>query len=349
MDRCPKRCTICADIVLSASLETGDKAVRVTGIEQPHRGNRARAAPGIAVDHEAGGAHCDVERLRRAVVRDGGAGRMPGLCPWNMVKQPRAGWLTRKIRGRCIRHRREIDQPVLDGERHVVGTVAAGDRDHLVGLLDSEAVTIGGGCGAELAADQLVAVSAAERGDVGAHVGDLEHGRLVLLPANEGAGTSPPLDQVGLRELRQHLVHGHARAAVTRDQFMLERDAMPGRPFAGQEALLDISADPLVERRLVRCISGETHATSLRTDALKCSRAAWRSLCRPPSTTLSPPAQTQSIAPLPAAKIQPSMAASRARPASEGCVMSSVTMSARAPGVRPTDIWARARAPPASA
>src|SRR3954463_8811441 len=108
MDRCPKRCTICADIVLSASLESGDKAVRVTGIEQPHRGDRARAAPGIAVDHEAGCADGDVERLRRAIVRDDGADRMLGLCPWHMVKQPRAGWLTRKICGRRIRHRREI-------------------------------------------------------------------------------------------------------------------------------------------------------------------------------------------------------------------------------------------------
>src|SRR3954470_17182949 len=349
MDRCPKRCTICADIVLSASLESGDKAVRVTGIEQPHRGNRARAAPGIAVDHAAGCAHGDVERLRRALVRDDSADRMLGLCPWHMVKQPRAGWLTRKIRGRCVRHRREIDQPVLDGERYVVGAVAAGDRDHLAGLLDTEAVTVGRARSAELAADQLVTVSAPERGDLGAHVGDLEHGRLVWRPADEGAGTSPPLDQVGLREFRQRLVHGHARAAVTRHQFVLERDAMPGRPLAGQNALLDIGAYPFVERRLVAGICGEAHATSLRTDALKCSRAAWRSLCRPPSTTLSPPAQTQSIAPLPAAKIQPSMTASRARPASEGCVMSSVTMSARAPGVRPTDIWASARAPPASA
>ena len=48
------------------------------------------------------------------------------------------------------------------------------------------------------------------------------------------------------------------------------------------------------------------------------SRAAWRNLCCPPSTSLWPPTQTQSIAPLPAAKIQPSMAASPARPASDG-------------------------------
>src|SRR6266702_1729941 len=110
-----------------------------------------------------------------------------------------------------------------------------------------------------------------------------------------------------------------------RHQFVLERNAVTRRPFAGQYALFDVGANALVERRLVGRVGSQAHATSLRTDALKRSRAAWRSLCRPPSTTLLPPAQTQSIAPLPAAKIQPSMAASRERPASEGCVASSVT------------------------
>src|SRR5689334_19502676 len=114
----------------------------------------------------------------------------------------------------------------------------------------------------------------------------------MLRPTHEGTGAPPPLDQVGLRQFRQRLVHRHARAAVARDQLVLERNAMPGRPFAGQDALFDIGADALVERRLVGTIRGEAHATSLRTAALKRARASRRSSCWPPSTTLLPPAQT---------------------------------------------------------
>src|SRR6266702_3646749 len=152
---------------------------------------------------------------------------MLGLCPWDMMKQPRAGRLARKIRCR----------------------------------------------GPQLAMDQLVAVSAAERGDLGAHVGDLEDRGLMLRSAHEGAGAPPPLDQISLCKFRQCLVHSHARAAVACHQFVFERNAVTRRPFAGQYPLLDVGADPLVERRLVGCISGEALATSLRTDALKRSRA----------------------------------------------------------------------------
>src|SRR4051794_26682543 len=171
----------------------------------------------------------------------------------------------------------------------------------------------------------------------------------MLRAAHEGTGAPPPLDQIGLRELRQRFAHRHARAAVTRDQLVLEWNAMARRPFAGQYTLLDVGTDPLVERRLVVSIANEAHATSLRTDALKRSRAVWRNLCLPPSTTLLPPAQTQSIALLPVAKIQPSMMASRDRPASEGCEASRVTISARAPGAMPTVACASAWAPPATA
>src|SRR5437868_4443907 len=140
----------------------------------------------------------------------------------------------------------------------------------------------------------------------------------MLWPAHEGAGTPPPFDQVGLSEFRQRFVHRHARATIARHQFVFERNAMARRPLARQDPLLNIGPDPLIERRLVGCVGGEAHATSLRTDALKFSRAHRRNLCRPPSTTLLPPAQTQSIAPLPAAKIQPSMRVSPERPASDG-------------------------------
>src|SRR6185369_4819700 len=122
---------------------------------------------------------------------------------------------------------------------------------------------------------------------------------------------------------------------------MLERDAMTRRPLAGQDAALDVEPDLLVKRRLVGglefvAIDRQAHATSLRTVALNASRAFWRSRWRPASTTLVPPAHTQSTAPEPAAKIHPSRTVSLLRPASEGCVVSRPTISARAPGWSPT-------------
>ena len=70
----------------------------------------------------------------------------------------------------------------------------------------------------------------------------------MLRPAHEGAGAPPPLDQVGLRQLGQRLVHGHARAAVARHQLVLERNAVTGRPLAGQDPCLDVEPDSAAEK-----------------------------------------------------------------------------------------------------
>ena len=179
MDRCPKRCTICADIVLSASLESGDKAVRVTGIEQAHRGDGARAAPGIAVDHEARRADGDVERFRRAIIRNDGADRMLGFCPWDMMKQPRAGRLARR-NPRCAAS--GTDDRSISRSSTANGTLSALCRQVIATTLPafltprrSRSAAV---AARRLRLDQLVAVAAAERGDLGPDVGDLEHRRL---------------------------------------------------------------------------------------------------------------------------------------------------------------------------
>jgi hypothetical protein len=63
---------------------------------------------------------------------------------------------------------------------------------------------------------------------------------------------------------------------------VLERNAVTRRPLTGQDSMLDVEPDLLVQRRLVGClefvaICGEAHAASLRTVALNMSRAFWRS------------------------------------------------------------------------
>src|SRR4051794_6042321 len=95
---------------------------------------------------------------------------MFGLRPRDMVKQPRAGRLGRKIRRGGFGHRVEIDQPVLDRERHAVGAVAARDRDDLAGLSYPETFTVGGVGRPTRASDQLIAIAAAERGNLRADV-----------------------------------------------------------------------------------------------------------------------------------------------------------------------------------
>ena len=59
-----------------------------------------------------------------------------------------AGRLDRKIRRGGFGHRVEIDQPVLDRERHVIGAVAAGNRDHLAGFPYPKTGAVGGVGGA---------------------------------------------------------------------------------------------------------------------------------------------------------------------------------------------------------
>ena len=154
----------------------------------------------------------------------------------------------------------------------------------------------------------------------------------MLRPADEGAGAAPPLDQVGLCELRQRLVHRHARAAVTRDQFVLERNAMARRPFAGQDALLDIGADTLIERRL----SARRWRGSCDEPPHCCVEAFARGLTQSVSAAFDDlvAAGPDAIDRAAACRQRSSRrcTASRARPASDGCAVSSVTMSARAPG-----------------
>src|SRR6266702_2127123 len=338
----------------STAFESGNQFVGLAGIEQASGGQCPPAAPGAPVDHKARRAKRNIECRRSPLVGHDGADRVLGFGPGDVVEQPRTGRFARKIRRGSFRYRVEIDQSVLDRERLIVSAVAARNRDHLAGFPYPEAGAVGGVGGAARALDKLIAVTASEGADLRADVGDFENCRQELGTAHKGTGPPPPLDQIGLRQFRQRLAHGHSRAAIARHELVLERDAVTRRPFPGQDSALDVESDLLVQRRFVGhlefvALCGQAHATSLRTAALNVSRAFWRSRWRPPSTTLLPPAQTQATALAPAAKIQPSRTASLRRPASDGCVVSRVTMSARAPARSPTIGCASAWAPPASA
>src|SRR6478609_9347887 len=83
--------------VLSASLETGDEFVALAGIDEAHSGECPGAAPGMPVDHEAGRTGRNVQCCCGLIVSHDSADRVFGLRPRDMVEQPRARRLDRKI------------------------------------------------------------------------------------------------------------------------------------------------------------------------------------------------------------------------------------------------------------
>lgn len=56
----------------SAAVEAGNQLVGFAGIDQAHRRQRSRAAPGVALDHEARRADRDIESVGRLSIGDDG-------------------------------------------------------------------------------------------------------------------------------------------------------------------------------------------------------------------------------------------------------------------------------------
>src|SRR6185312_3689725 len=188
---------------------------------------------------------------------------------------------------------------------------------------------------------------------------DFEDGRLGLRATHKAAGASAALDQAGLGKLRQRLVHCHARAIVFGAQFVFERNAVAGRPCAGQDLIADIGQDALVQRGSIAfrpCRFDRRHLVPAPVQPVESScitarkrrATASRRLWRPPSTSFLPCTHTQSTA-VPFAKIQASRIASPVFPASEGCVASSDTKSVAAPAVNCEGPAPSAAPPPANA
>ena len=164
----------------------------------------------------------------------------------------------------------------------------------LVTGLANEAVTIGQAEGLHFVADIV----------------DIEHGRLRPRLGDIAAGLAAALDQSGIGELRQRLVHGHARTAILLGQIQLEGDAVAGRPRPGNDLPFDIRDDALMQRLVALC--GHRVSVSCFIAARKRCSIRSRRTCRPPSTCFTPWTQTQSGMTLPA-KIQPSRTASSFR------------------------------------
>ena len=174
-----------------------------------------------------------------------------------MVDEPGAGRDRIEALRRCGRHRREVDDALLETERARAGVVQAGQHQHLpqrrTGRLhveQTEPFTLGEQAAALVALAHLEAVRQAQGQHLGLDVLNLQQRGARRRARHEAAGLAAALDHAGPRQLRQHLVDRHARAAVGLGQRQFGRDAMARRPGARDDAALDIGEDALVQRSL---------------------------------------------------------------------------------------------------
>lgn len=94
-----------------------------------------------------------------------------------------------------------------------------------------------------------------------------------MLTRHERAGAPTAFDHAGIGQQAEHLVDGHARTAVLRHQLVLGGHAVPGRPVAAMDALLQILADALMQGAR-RDGGGGGQSSGLREERLSNRKAA---------------------------------------------------------------------------
>ncbi len=235
--------------------------------------------------------------------------------------QPRPGRDGMKFLVGGLGHGGQIDKPLFAGERPLAGEMPAFQRQHRSGSSEFQQGAILRAAAPFVSRHTLVAIGQAERFDLDPDVVDFQYRGLRLRPPDKAAGAAAALDQPGLGKLRQRLVHSHARTVVLGRQFVLERNAVAGRPGAGQNPLADVGQDALMQRERLADLhidcSDHAHAESAVITLRKRSAMASRLACLPPLTSFLPCTQTQSTL-VALEKIQASSTASLVLPASEG-------------------------------
>ena len=247
--------------------------MRLARINQPHRGERMRSvsafgapipsapipsapilgapilgAPSAPLNHQAGRADVDIERIADIRIRRNRADPVLGLHPRHVGQQPRPRRVGCELDVRGFRHRVKIDQPVLMGKRHAIGRMAAFDRAHLHRFGDAQPLPVGLGGFAPRTGDEMIRVGAPKRGDLRANIRDVQYGRQHFRAPDERTGALAPLDQVVVCQFSERLADRHARAAVLDHQIQLDGKPVSRRPFARQNAASNIGADALVQR-----------------------------------------------------------------------------------------------------
>ena len=181
------------------------------------------------------------------------------------MKQPRAGRFAREIRGRCIRHGGQIDQSVLDGKRHLVGAVPAGDRNTLPAFLtprrSRSAAVAARSLRPSARSDRPGRAPRPRRGCRG-----FPAPPTALRPAHEAAGTAAPLDQPGLASCDSALF------TVMREQLYSRRSVRARTGCGGRAARRRTGCSSLMSARMRWCSERRLSASAVST--CSCRRAA---------------------------------------------------------------------------
>ena len=172
---------------------------------------------------------------------------MLGLRPRHLAQEPGAGRQRGEGLVPRLRHHREVDEARLVGRGHAVRDVEGREGEHLGARRHGEALRVLRLETLDRALHDLMPVGRAGALRVEGEILDVQDRPFRARRGDDRAGAAPAEDQPGRGEGREGLAHGHARAAVFRDQLVLEGDAMARRPFARQDPPLDVAADALVD------------------------------------------------------------------------------------------------------
>jgi hypothetical protein len=112
-------------LVAASRAEPRHQVVGLAGKHLPHAGDVVAAAPGAAVDDQAGRAFVQVEQTGDIGVGVDGADPALGLGPGDVFQQPGARRDRRQVGGRGVRRGLQADQAALQGEGSAAGVVKA--------------------------------------------------------------------------------------------------------------------------------------------------------------------------------------------------------------------------------
>lgn len=227
----------------------------ITRIGQSDMGNRGAAAPGPSFDHKASRPCRDVERLRCTAPCRHGPDAMLSRTPRHLSQQPRTGRRRLEELGLCLRNGRQADKPLLETEGPAACEMPAADLEQSCRRRQVKPTGIPALGLADAALIQMKTVIQPKGLNLQFDIVDFHDRRLDMRKGDVAPGFAPTLDQSTFDQLRQRLVHSHARATILLGQLVLERDTVARRPRAGENMTFDIPEDSLVQRKRLRLVA----------------------------------------------------------------------------------------------
>ncbi|MNK79004.1 hypothetical protein D3C87_986580 [compost metagenome] len=217
-------------------------------MQAAHPGHGRVADPGAARQQQAGVGGRHREPLGLFGAGQHGIDDVFDLVEGHVAHQVLAGRHGREVLLEKVGHDLRVDVALLELHGRVVVQVQAGAVEHRVARAQVEPGRHVGRGREALDREHLAAVVVAALADFAGDVGDLQQRGLRLVLGHEAAHAGHAHDAPLLHELAQGAVHGHARHAELRDQLVLGRQAVAGRP----RAVLDLAGDVILDLRIER-------------------------------------------------------------------------------------------------